>query len=74
MARVDDACAAALEVCVREYRFVRRYLEKADRLSSNTGDHPKSALLKKLYITEPLRVERGVSCNNGHREGAGRPP
>jgi hypothetical protein len=28
VARVDDACAAALEVGVRDYRFVRRYLER----------------------------------------------
>ncbi|MGD0183294.1 MAG: IS21 family transposase [Terriglobales bacterium] len=27
-AAVDDACAAALEMGVREYRFVRRYLER----------------------------------------------
>ena len=27
-AAVDDACAAALEVGVRDYRFVRRYLER----------------------------------------------
>ncbi len=27
-ASVDDACAAALEVEVFEYRFVRRYLER----------------------------------------------
>ena len=28
VARVDDACAAALELGVYEYRFVRRYLER----------------------------------------------
>jgi hypothetical protein len=27
-AAVDDACAAALELGVQEYRFVRRYLER----------------------------------------------
>lgn len=27
-AAVDDACAAALEMGVQEYRFVRRYLER----------------------------------------------
>jgi transposase len=27
-AATDDACAAALELCVAEYRFVRRYLER----------------------------------------------
>jgi hypothetical protein len=25
---VDDACAAALEMCVPTYRFVRRYLDR----------------------------------------------
>jgi len=29
---VDDACAAALEVGVCEYRFVRRYLERRPQL------------------------------------------
>jgi hypothetical protein len=28
---VDDACAAALEMGVPEYRFVRRYLERRPR-------------------------------------------
>lgn len=27
-AAVDDACAAAIEMGVQEYRFVRRYLER----------------------------------------------
>ena len=31
-ATVDDACAAALEVGVCEYRFVRRYLERNPQL------------------------------------------
>ena len=31
-ASVDDACAAALEVGVCEYRFVRRYLERHPQL------------------------------------------
>ncbi len=31
-ARVDDACAAALEVGVCDYRFVRRYLERNPQL------------------------------------------
>ena len=25
----NDACAAGLELCVTEYRFVRRYLERS---------------------------------------------
>jgi transposase len=32
-ASVDDACAAALEVGVSDYRFVRRYLERNPQLS-----------------------------------------
>jgi hypothetical protein len=28
IAAVDEACAAALEMSVHEYRFVRRYLER----------------------------------------------
>jgi hypothetical protein len=31
-ASVDDACAAALEVGVCEYHFVRRYLERRPQL------------------------------------------
>jgi hypothetical protein len=31
-ATVEDACGAALEVGVREYRFVRRYLERQPQL------------------------------------------
>jgi hypothetical protein len=31
-AAADDACAAALEVGVCEYRFVRRYLERQPQL------------------------------------------
>jgi hypothetical protein len=31
-AAVNDACAAALEVGVRDYRFVRRYLERRPQL------------------------------------------
>ena len=31
-ASVDDACAAALEVGVGDYRFVRRYLERNPQL------------------------------------------
>jgi hypothetical protein len=29
---VDDACAAALDLGVHEYRFVRRYLERQPQL------------------------------------------
>jgi hypothetical protein len=34
-ATVDDACAAALEVSVCQYRFVRRYLERRPQMPLN---------------------------------------
>ena len=37
-AAVDDACAAALEMGVHEYRFVRRYLERAPQLTLRQVD------------------------------------
>ena len=37
-AATDDACAAALEMGVREYRFVRRYLERIPQLSLRQVD------------------------------------
>jgi hypothetical protein len=33
VAAVDDACAAALDLGVQSYRFVRRYLERHPQLS-----------------------------------------
>ena len=33
-AAVDEACAAALDMGVHEYRFVRRYLERSPQPSS----------------------------------------
>ena len=38
IAAVEDACAAALEMGVHEYRFVRRYLERAPQLSLRQVD------------------------------------
>jgi hypothetical protein len=35
---VEDACAAALEMGVHEYRFVRRYLERGPQLSLRQVD------------------------------------
>ena len=35
---VEDACAAALELCVYEYRFVRRYLERRPQLTLRQVD------------------------------------
>src|SRR2546428_1207764 len=37
-AAVDEACAAALEMGVHEYRFVRRYLERGPQLSLRQVD------------------------------------
>ena len=37
-AAVQDACAAALEIGVHEYRFVRRYLERAPQLTLRQVD------------------------------------
>ena len=37
-AAVDDACAAALEMGVPEYRFVRRYLERGPQLTLRQVD------------------------------------
>jgi transposase len=37
-AAVEDACATALEVGVHEYRFVRRYLERAPQLTLRQVD------------------------------------
>src|ERR1700693_2399106 len=36
-ATVDDACAAALEVGVCQYRFVRRYLERRHQMPRSVG-------------------------------------
>jgi ribosomal protein L16 Arg81 hydroxylase len=33
VAALEDACATALEIGVRQYRFVRRYLERRPQLT-----------------------------------------
>src|SRR5215831_10473269 len=38
LAATEDACAVALEMGVREYQFVRRYLERAPQLSLRQVD------------------------------------
>ena len=38
LAAVEDACAAALEMGVQEYRFVRRYLERGPQLTLRQVD------------------------------------
>jgi hypothetical protein len=47
-ASVDDACAAALEVEVYEYRFVRRYLER--RPQSPLGLRQVDPLIRQLTL------------------------
>jgi len=37
-AAVEDACAAALEMGVHEYRFVRRYLERGPQMTLRQVD------------------------------------
>ena len=37
-ASVEDACSAALELCIYEYRFVRRYLERRPQLTLRQVD------------------------------------
>jgi hypothetical protein len=38
LAAVEEACAAALEMGVYEYRFVRRYLERGPQLTLRQVD------------------------------------
>jgi len=44
-AATEDACAAALEMGVHEYRFVRRYLERGPQLSLS-GFHSEDEISK----------------------------
>ena len=55
-ARVDDACAAALEVQAYDYRFVRRYLERNSQppLSLRQVD----PLIRQLHLYRDLIQER----------------
>ena len=50
---VDDACAAALEMGVREYRFVRRYLERkpatAAELAPSRSAHPPAHAVPRFH-------------------------
>jgi len=43
-AAVDEACAAALEIGVQEYRFVRRYLERRPQAPLSLQQVGKSIL------------------------------
>lgn len=61
-ARVDDACAAALELEVYDYRFVRRYLERASGppISLRQVD----PLIRQLTLYRDLIEQR----TQGHQE------
>ena len=47
---VEDACAAALELCVYEYRFIRRYLERRPPLTLRQVD----PLIRQLTLYRDL--------------------
>jgi hypothetical protein len=60
IAAVDDACAAALEMGVYEYRFVRRYLEHGPQLTLRQVDplirelvHYRDLINQKTQEKEP---------------------
>jgi len=55
-ASVDDACAAALEVKVFEYRFVRRYLER--RPHSPLGLWQVYPLIRQLTLYRDFIAEK----------------
>jgi transposase len=62
VARVDDACAAALEVEAYDYRFVRRYLERNSQppLSLRQID----PLIRQLHLYRDLIQERTKEPNS----------
>jgi hypothetical protein len=64
MARVEDACAAALELEAYDYRFVRRYLERNSQppLSLRQVD----PLIRQLTLYRDLIEERTKEPNNEH--------
>ena len=61
VARVDDACAAALEVEAYDYRFVCRYLERNSQppLSLRQID----PLIRQLHLYRDLIQERTKEPN-----------
>src|SRR5712692_6075231 len=61
VARVDDACAAALEIEAYDYRFVRRYLERNSQppLSLRQVD----PLIRQLHLYRDLIQERTKEPN-----------
>jgi len=75
-AAVEDACAAALEMGVHEYRFVRRYLEHGPQLSLRQVD----PLIRELVHYRDLINHRTKDnrnepdCRSAIRREGGRPP
>jgi transposase len=59
---VDDACAAALELGVHEYRFVRRYLERQPQLPLTL--HQVDPLIRELVQYRDLIQERTKEQEN----------
>ena len=61
VARVDDACAAALEIEAYDYRFVRRYLERHSQppVSLRQVD----PLIRQLHLYRDLIQERTKEPN-----------
>ena len=61
VARVDDACAAAVELGVYDYRFIRRYLEHTSQppLSLRQVD----PLIRQLTLYRDLIEERTQQDN-----------
>jgi hypothetical protein len=66
---VDDACAAALDIGVHDYRFVRRYLERRPQLPLTL--HQVDPLIRELAQYRDLIHQRTkahsspqcVACN-----------
>jgi hypothetical protein len=59
---VDDACAAALEIGVHEYRFVRRYLERRPQLPLTL--HQVDPLIRELAQYRDLIHQRTKEQEN----------
>ena len=55
-AATDDACAAALDLGVHEYRFVRRYLERSRQLPLSL--HQVDPLIRELVVYRDLINQR----------------
>jgi hypothetical protein len=67
----DDACAAALELCVPEYRFVRRYLERNPQaplsLSNTRQNWTVGHNVKVGFLTPFPLCTTGAKSASGHQ-------